>query len=107
MKKKRTSKGFDSLSDVLQKLASRYPSLGKRITEATAVSKWPEAVGETIAKHAHAMKVERSELWIEVDHPIWQSELHHRKRQILDRLNEGLSEDAKVKDLKLIAPRRY
>jgi len=99
--------GFDSLGDILKKVAARYPSLGRRLSEAGAVSKWPEAVGETIAKHARALKVIRDELWIEVDHPIWRSELHHRKRQILDRLNESLPDDAKVKDLKLVDPRRY
>jgi hypothetical protein len=26
-------------------------------------------------------------LWVEVEHPIWRSELHYRKKQILDILN--------------------
>ena len=99
--------GFDSINDILKKVAARYPSLGKRLSEVGAVSKWSEAVGETIAKHARAMKVVHEELWIEVDHPIWRSELHHRKRQIIDRLNQDLPPEAQIKDLKLIDPRKY
>src|SRR6267154_1845059 len=78
---------FDRLFDILKKTRERYPVLTKRIEEAGALSRWEKAVGPAIAKHARAIRVQDAELWIEVDHPIWKSELHHRKRQILDILN--------------------
>jgi len=57
------------------------------MAEAEALGRWDIAVGELIAKHARAIRVHDSILWVEVEHPIWRSELHYRKRQILDILN--------------------
>lgn len=78
---------FDRLFDILQQTRNRYPVLTKRIEEAEALARWEKAVGPAIAKHSRAIRVQDGVLWIEVDHPIWKSELHHRKRQILDILN--------------------
>jgi predicted nucleic acid-binding Zn ribbon protein len=81
---------FDRLFDILKKTRTSYPVLTQRIEEAEALSRWPQAVGPAIAKHARAIRVQDSVLWVEVDHPIWKSELHHRKRQILDILNGAI-----------------
>jgi predicted nucleic acid-binding Zn ribbon protein len=78
---------FDRLFNILKLARTRYPVLDQRIEEAEALARWQKAVGPAIAKHARAMRVQESVLWVEVDHPIWKSELHHRKRQILDLLN--------------------
>ena len=78
---------FDRLFDILKKAGVRYPSMSKRIDEAEALARWEKAVGPAIAKHSRAIRVQEGVLWVEVDHPIWKSELHHRKRQILDLLN--------------------
>ena len=81
--------GFDNILDILKKAQRRHPAFGKRLQEAEALGRWEDAVGPGIAKHSRALRVLDSVLWVEVDHPIWQSELHHRKRQILDLLNTG------------------
>lgn len=94
---------FDKLADILNKLRNQNPTLSKRIEESDAVSRWEEAVGAQIAKHARAVRVQDGILWIEVDHPIWKTELHYRKRQILDRLN---AKSDSVKDLLLIEGKR-
>lgn len=85
----------------------RYPALSKKLVESQALSRWEKAVGPIIAKHTRALRVEDSVLWVEVDHPIWKSELHHRKRQILELLNQ-VPETGKaevLKDLWLVEPR--
>jgi predicted nucleic acid-binding Zn ribbon protein len=79
--------GFDRLTDILKQARLRFPVLTKRIEEAEALARWEKAVGPAIAKHSRAIRVQDSVLWVEVDHPIWKSELHHRKRQILNILN--------------------
>jgi predicted nucleic acid-binding Zn ribbon protein len=79
---------FDSISDILRKLQARNPALSKRIQEADALSRWDLAVGAAISKHTRAIRIQDSVLWIEVDHPVWKTELHYRKRQILDLLNQ-------------------
>ena len=83
--------GFDSLMDILRKAQARYPALGKRLVEAEALSRWDTAVGPAIAKHSRAVRIQDAVIWVEVDNPIWKSELHHRKRQILDILNKPKS----------------
>ena len=85
---KRLSMGFDRFSDILRKIQSRNPALSKRIQESEALSRWDAAVGAAIAKHTRALRITDSVLWIEVDHPVWKTELHYRKRQILDLLNQ-------------------
>jgi predicted nucleic acid-binding Zn ribbon protein len=102
---------FDRLGDILKILARKYPALSKRMGEAKALSRWDSAVGPIIAKHARAVRVEDKVLWVEVDHPIWKSELHHRKRQILDLLNRqdgagGSEKLGPLEDLLLLDPRK-
>jgi len=100
---------FGKLSDILRLLGTKYPALSKRMGEAQALGRWEKAVGPVIGKHARAVRVENGVLWVEVDHPIWKSELHHRKRQILEILNrEGgaTPDEEKLQDLLLLDPRR-
>jgi predicted nucleic acid-binding Zn ribbon protein len=100
---------FGKLTDILRMLGTKYPALTKRIGEAQALGRWEKAVGPVIGKHTRAIRVENGVLWVEVDHPAWKSELHHRKRQILDLLNrqEGSGpNDTKLEDLLLLDPRR-
>ena len=85
--------GFERLSEILKKIQERYPDYSKRLNEAHAVSHWEKAVGVQIAKHARPMSVKDGVLLVEVDHPIWRSELHHRKKQILNALNAKASEN--------------
>ncbi len=78
---------FNSFMDILRKIRERHPALSRRLEEADALSRWEECVGAAIAKHARAVRVQDEVLFVEVDHPIWKSELHHRKQQILELLN--------------------
>lgn len=83
---------FDRLIDIIKKAAARNQAFSRRLEEAEAVARWETAVGPAIAKHSRAIRVQDKVLWVEVDHPIWKSELHHRKRQILEILNFGRPE---------------
>ena len=75
-----------SFQDILRRLKERYPNLDARIEESEVVELWEACVGPTIAKHAKVIKVDKGELYVEVDHPTWKSELHFRKAQILEKL---------------------
>ena len=103
---------FYRFEDILRVIRERYPRLDRRLQEAEAVQRWESAVGPAIAKHSRAIRVEEGVLWVEVDHPAWKSELHHRKRQVLSLLNGGdpkksLSPAAEpVQDILFIDPRR-
>jgi len=91
------------LGDILARLQKKYPVLQKRIQESKALDNWQKAVGPGISKHTRTIRVLDRVLWIEVDHPIWKSEIHLRKRQIVDRLNETAGE-AVIDDLYLVDP---
>jgi predicted nucleic acid-binding Zn ribbon protein len=95
--------GFSKLTEILQSIKNRYPALSNRLVEAEALSRWEKAVGPAIAKHSRAIQVKDGVLWVEVDHPVWKSELHHRKRQILGLLNQ--KEGSAIQDLLLLDPR--
>ena len=102
---------FNNFTKILSQIQKAYPLLSKRIKEAGAVSRWDKAVGPIIAKHARALRVQDGVLWVECDHPIWRSELHHRKRQILDILNEGIEaadkdEEKPLIDMLFVDPRK-
>jgi predicted nucleic acid-binding Zn ribbon protein len=76
-----------SLSAIIKKAQEKHPAFSLRMAEAEALGRWEIAVGELIAKHARAVRVYDSVLWVEVEHPIWRAELHYRRKQILDILN--------------------
>jgi len=96
---------FNSIKDILDKIRARNPALEKRLEEALAVEAWEKTVGTQIANHARALKVEDGVLWIEVDHSVWRTELHHRKRQIIEKLNAATKPDT-IRDLFLSEPKR-
>jgi len=83
---------LNTIQDILNLIRQRYPALSKRMEEADALSCWDAAVGPQIAKHTRVVQVKDGVLIVAVDHPAWRSELHHRKRQILDILNKKVSE---------------
>ena len=79
--------GLESILDILKQAQESHPAFKLRLAEAEALGRWRLAVGEAIAKQAEAVRVLKGVLWVEVTHPIWKSELHYRKQQILDILN--------------------
>lgn len=97
---------FFQLTDILAVVQNKYPALRKRLREAEALGRWEVAVGPIIAKHSRAFRIQEGVLWVEVDHPVWKAELHHRKRQILDLLNGKLQkEEPPLSDILFLDPR--
>jgi predicted nucleic acid-binding Zn ribbon protein len=78
---------LNSLLDIIRKAQQKHSAFSARMSEAEALGRWELAVGAVIAKHSRAIRVQNAILWVEVDHPVWKSELHYRKQQILDILN--------------------
>lgn len=78
---------MDSLFEIIKKAQEKHPGFSARLAEAEALGRWELAVGPLIAKHSRAVRVQNGVIFVEVEHPIWRSELHYRKQQILDILN--------------------
>ena len=89
--------------------AARARLLSRRsmdMSEAEALSRWDDAVGSNISKHSRAVSIRKGILLVEVDHPIWKTELHHRKAQILSILNQSEFEERKIiRDIFFVDPR--
>lgn len=99
---------LDLLTDILRRAAGHYPRFSRRFDEAQALGRWEEAVGAAIARHSRAVRIDDGVLHVEVDHPIWKSELHYRKQQILELLNRGAEkcEDKRpIQDILFVDPR--
>ena len=98
--------GFKDLGEILLEARKRNPLFGRRLAEAEALSRWDEAVGSNISKHSRAVSIRKGILLVEVDHPIWKTELHHRKAQILSILNQSEFEERRIiRDIFFVDPR--
>ena len=81
---------MDSLSQVLKRILSSNPDLGKGVEEARVLELWPEAIGESIAKHSKAVQIKGTILFISVEKPVWRQELHSNKSLVIQKLNRHL-----------------
>lgn len=64
--------------------------LGKKLNEQRAVVEWAEVVGERVAAHSRAMRVDGGRLLVEVDSSVWAQELSLMKRRILGEMNKRI-----------------
>lgn len=68
--------------------------LSKKLSEQRAVTEWPAVVGERVAEHARAVRVDGGRLFVEVDSPVWAQELSLMKPKILAQVNALIGSDA-------------
>lgn len=94
---------LNSFLDILKRIREKNPTLSVRIDESQIICEWDAAVGAIIAKHARALKIKDGVLFVQVDHPVWKTELHLRKHQILAKLSEK-NPKVKIKDLFFVDP---
>ncbi len=62
--------------------------LAKRLHEQRAVVDWADIVGEKVARHSRAVRVDRGRLFVEVDSSVWAQELTLMKRSILREIGK-------------------
>lgn len=84
------------------RLVRKLKPLKAQLSDAElALRAWPVAVGERIAQHTRAVQLNGEELRVEVNDPLWQSQLRALESQILKNLNEILG-DAIVRRLQFV-----
>lgn len=87
-----------SLGDLVGAFLDRK-GLTKRLDLAGAVERWPEIVGERVARNARAEAVTADGiLWVQVRSSPWAMELSLMAPRILARLNEG--RDGQIRELR-------
>ncbi len=60
---------------------------------------WGEIAGPAVATHCRPVRLNGATLYVEVDDPIWLSQLRYMKRQILAKIDERIKPGT-FKDLK-------
>ncbi len=59
---------------------------------------WEKIVGRNIAKHTMPKFIKAKRLFIEVDSPIWSTQLNYSKNQVMDTIN-GYYKEKMVKEI--------
>ncbi|MBV9660808.1 MAG: DUF721 domain-containing protein [Acidimicrobiales bacterium] len=83
----------ESLDRVTRRLGSPAAGVFARL-----FSGWEELVGADIAAHARPVSVKRGVLVLEVDHPVWATQLRYMTADLLARIREdtGSSEVVEI-----------
>tara|TARA_Y100001970_G_C14031750_1_gene749002 strand:+ start:667 stop:996 length:330 start_codon:yes stop_codon:yes gene_type:complete len=74
-----------SISDVLKYLVNDFGHGGLLYL---LHQHWEAAVGITVAEHCKPQKIVGEELFINVDHPGWATEIQYLERELLGKLTE-------------------
>uniref|UniRef100_A0A7C4XG35 DUF721 domain-containing protein n=1 Tax=candidate division WOR-3 bacterium TaxID=2052148 RepID=A0A7C4XG35_UNCW3 len=59
-----------------------------KLKDYAVIQKWPEIVGENIARHTRATGIDDANLYVMVDNPVWKAQLFLMKGNILKKINE-------------------
>jgi predicted nucleic acid-binding Zn ribbon protein len=87
---------FRTVGSVLPKVVKRL-KLQDTLAVQPAVNRWPEIVGDKVARHTHARSVDGKTLIVAVSSPVWMTQLTFLKPRILEkiaaRIGKGLITD--------------
>jgi predicted nucleic acid-binding Zn ribbon protein len=84
---------FKPVSAVLGKVLKNCRVSPKDVEALKVFSLWSEVVGERIAQHARPVRVNKQRLFVEVDNPVWLSQLRLMRLDILDRIEKTMGKD--------------
>jgi predicted nucleic acid-binding Zn ribbon protein len=82
----RTRGKTETLGEVLRRLLNSWGVDGK-VREQGAVCRWDQIVGDRIAAHTEAVRVEDGKVFVRIASSAWKTELIFMKADIIDRLN--------------------
>lgn len=89
---------FVSVQDTLQRVLKSY-RLSVDMDAYKVFSLWDDIVGRRMADHAVPSKIMEKTLYVEVDDPLWLSQIKYMKGDILGkidvRIRRGLFQDLK------------
>lgn len=97
MKKPRRQRGFTPIQQTLEKVLRGFNI--KDLESVKIFALWDRIAGEKLAAHCQPVRVTRGILYVEVDDPIWLSQVKYMKADILGKITETLEKEA-VKDVR-------
>ena len=92
-----------SASSLNELLGSLLGDLGveNKIAECRAQLAWEKAVGPSLARYAHPLRVHKGCLEVAVPSAVWRSQLSLMQNDIVSRINDEVGRDI-VRELRLI-----
>ena len=63
--------------------------------------RWPEIVGQRLAEHTKPQRIVAKKLFVEVDDPLWHSQLKYLKQDILDKIDTRVKKGV-IADISLV-----
>ncbi len=88
---------FPKRIDRLMPRVLRNMKIETRLKNWQIIEKWSEIVGERVAQHSKAIGVDTENLFVEVDNPVWQSQLFLIKETIIKKIKKY---KVNIKDIK-------
>jgi predicted nucleic acid-binding Zn ribbon protein len=90
----------EKIGNVILKTLSRM-GFTKRLQKQSAVIKWKEIVGDTIAAETEALRIDGNTLVVKVHQAAWRQQLTYLKEGLLVKLKAELGEDS-IEDIRFI-----
>ncbi len=90
----------EKIGNVILQTLNRM-GFAERLQRQTAVMRWNEIVGDTIAAETEALRIEGSTLVVRVHRAAWRQQLTYLKEGLLVKLKAELGEDS-IKDIRFI-----
>ncbi len=83
--------GFTSVHDILGTVLRRCNVRASNLEAYRIFDLWTEMVGEGVALHAKPIRIEGRKLFVEVEDPLWLTQLRYMKLSVLAKIEEVLS----------------
>lgn len=78
--------GFHSLQRVLKRVLKDYNLPAHNIDAYKVFHLWEKIAGEGLANHAKPVRIDNRVLYVEVDDPIWLSQVRYMKLDIMAKI---------------------
>jgi predicted nucleic acid-binding Zn ribbon protein len=83
---------FTLLKNVLEKVLKENNFEGD-IETYRIFALWEEIAGTQVAAHARPARISQGILYVEVNDPLWLTQLRYMKREILGKIERGIKKD--------------
>ncbi len=90
--------GFSTVRGVVEKILKKY-RLNGDLDAYRVFEVWDDLVGDRIANHTRPIKIDGYFLLVEVDDPLWLTQLKYMKTDILDKIGVTIKKGV-LKDLR-------
>ncbi len=81
--------GYAPIGTIIQHVAGRLLEQPRSKAQ-KLYREWRQAVGEQVAQHSEPARLAGGILTVRVDSPVWNSQLHHLKEELLEKIQHRL-----------------